>query len=229
MNSPAAIASGIVPGFPLGMPPALQDAWLALAQRPEKVAIEIPGDRHIRFTIKSDPKAAWKVLIFITLMGIASMIGAWLFDRYQSSPSFDLAVRLNPIKLYLVASMCLLGGVMGLLIQIASGGVARNTIVEASLDRLKIDRWVSGDHVVREYSPSEVRRIWTDGAIEIDARLGTFSVANFAPDEVQDAVAEIVGTLFWGDDAFVDRNVSSPAAANGKMRVLVLPSDPNVG
>jgi hypothetical protein len=223
MDVSRATSAGIVPGFPAKLPMQLENAWLALVRHPEHVSLDVLAKDTAQITIKKNRRALWGLTLLCLLSGLLGIVGTWLFDRYQSSDSFDLPLRFRTTKLYVAAGICVGVGLLLMLINLAAGGVERNTVIEAALGRLKIDRWVSGDHVVREYSRDEVSEIWTDGAIEIGWRLGAFGVAPFAPAKVQDAVAEIVGTLFWGDDACVARKIRSRYAANGKMKVVIRP------
>jgi len=43
----------------------------------------------------------------------------------------------------------------------------------------------------------------------------------FAPTDVQVAAAEIIGAVFWGDEATVSRNVRSPLAGGDTVKVLI--------
>jgi len=216
-----AAPAGIVPGFPEALPRSLENAWLVLAQYPKLVSIALPPEGGVRITLKKNPKSIWVLAISCTVFGVVGLIGIAFFDRYQRSDRFDLPIHFSVIKLYLLAAMCTGAGILMALINLASGGVDRDAVIHAAPGRLHIDRWVSGDHIVREYSREDINQIWTDGAIEIGFRLGPFSLATFGRLDVQDAAAEIIGRLFWGDDAVVGRNVRSQLAAHGRMRILV--------
>jgi hypothetical protein len=213
------ISSGIVPGFPQSLPAHLESAWLTIVRKPQSATITPLPDGGVRIAFKKQPKALWGLIAFVTLGGVIMMVGAWLFDRHQQSADFDLPVRFNLTKLYIIAGMSIGAGLILMLIQIA-GGADRDTVLDASKGCLRIDRYVSGDHIVREYSPEEIDAIWVDSGIGVDARLGAFSIAVFTAADVQVAAAEIIGTVFWGDDAVVSRNVhDGRAAGTAKLRV----------
>lgn len=214
------ITSGIVPGFPVSLPPHLEQAWHAIVQKPQAASITALPDGGVRVALKKQPKQLWALIGCLTIGGALALAGIWLFDKYQRSPDYDLPFRFGVIKLYLLVGMMIgIGGILAL-IQAAGGG-ERDTIIEASRGRLKIDRYIAGDHVIREYAPSEIGAIWVDSGIGIDARLGPFSLAIFTPSDVQVAVAEIIGTVFWSDDTLVARNVKDSRAAEGTARALL--------
>jgi hypothetical protein len=221
VNAELNISGGIVPGFPEALPGQLENAWLALMQHPKEVAISVSpiGEAHIE--IKQDPKVVWMIGAMCSGMGAACLIAAWIIDHYRRSDDYDLPFSYSAsFKLWFLGWMCLGMGIMVVLIAIASRGKNRDTIIEVSRGRLKVDRWVSGDHVVREYAPEEISMIWTDGAIEIGARLGEVPVAPFAQRDIQDAVAEIVGTVFWGDESVIQRDVKT-RTVNRQTRIAV--------
>lgn len=172
LADPSTQSGGIVPGFPPTLPSQLEDAWLVLARNPQHASITPPSaDKSVTIVLKKRPKSVWALAATCVAFGIIVVIAAWLFERYQSSDAYDLPIRFPPFKLYVVGWMCAGVGVMLTLINLASGGVDRDTVFHVSLGRLKIDRWVSGDHVVRDYTPEEINQIWADGAIEVGWRL----------------------------------------------------------
>jgi hypothetical protein len=204
------------------LPRQLEPAWRLLSQRPERAAVTSLPDGGVRIVLKKNPKALWTLAIVCSLVGASILLAAGWLGRSQSHAA-DGPVGFNATKLYVVAWMCVGVGIMLILINLAAGGIERDTIIEASLGRLKIDRWVAGDHVVRQYTPDEINHIWTDGAIGVDWRIGPFSIGLFAPPDVQDAAAQIAGTVFWGERAIVQRNAKTRIAAHGRARLLVHP------
>jgi hypothetical protein len=206
--------------LPDSLPRQLDNAWQVLNQRPERAAVVLLPDSVVRIVLKKNPKSLWTLAIVCSAVGAVILLATKAFDRYQSRAT-DLPVTVDLMKLYIVAWMCVGVGLMMILINLAVGGVERDTIIEVSLGRLKIDRWVAGDHVVREYVPDEIRHIWTDTTIGVDSRIDRFSIALFAPPDVQNAAAEIAGTIFWGDRAIVERNVKTRIAVHGRARLLV--------
>jgi lysylphosphatidylglycerol synthetase-like protein (DUF2156 family) len=215
------ITTGIVPGFPASLPAHLDQAWLAIVSKPQAAVIAMTADNGVTITLKRQPKQAWGIALLITAIGVLCMLGAWLFDRYQHSPGYDLPIRYNMTKLYLVAGMCLMGSLIALLVLAAGGAEGKDTVLTAVAGRLTVDRYVSGDHVVRTYTPADCRAIWVDSAIGIDAGPCPFSIGIFTPANVQLGAAEILGTVFWADAAAVHRNVRTPLAAGESVKILI--------
>jgi hypothetical protein len=175
----------------------------------------------VTITLKRQPKQAWGIALLFTGMGALIVLGAWLFDGHQHSPGYDLPFRYNMLKLYLVAGMCLMGGLILLLVTALGGAEGKDTVLTAIPGRLTVDRYVSGDHLVRTYTPADCRAIWVDSAIGIAAGVCPFSIAMFTPPDVQLAVAEILGTIFWGDAAIALRDVRTPLAAGESVKILI--------
>ena len=214
------ITSGIVPGFPASLPAHLEQAWLTLVSKPAAATIMTTPDNGVTIALKRQPKTAWTLIAVITGLGLLLLLGAWWFDRYQQDPANDVPVRFGVMKLYGLAGMCVLFGLIFALVQAVGGGESKDTVVTVARGRLTVDRYLSGDHVVRTYSAGELRAIWVDAAIGLDVPIAPFSIAIFTPADVQMAAAEIMGAVFWGDDVTVSRNVPSPLAAGETVKVL---------
>jgi hypothetical protein len=209
------------PAFPATLPPHLEAAWQAIARRPERASVRPLDGGGVAVTLKRSPGRALGLALGVVAFGAAALLAVWALDRYQSSPDYDQPFRFRLFKFYMLAGMCTLGGAIALLVVLASSGDS-DTVLEVWRGRLKVDRWLSGDHVVREYTPAEISLIWSDSAMGIGYRRGDFAVAHLAPNEVLDAAAEIVGTVFWGDEAVVRRDAPSPMYPEVKVRVAVL-------
>jgi hypothetical protein len=216
----ATITSGIVPGFPANMPAHLEQAWLTLVSKPAAATITTTADNGVKIALKKQTKTAWALIAFLTGMGVVLLVGAWLFDRYQHSPGYDIPVRFRMLKLYGLAGMCVLIGLIMALVQALGGGESKDTVVTVVPGRLTVDRYLSGDHVVRTYSGGELRAIWVDSAIGLDVRLGPVNIGIFTPTDVQVATAEIIAAVFWGDEVTVSRDVPSPLAMGETVKVL---------
>jgi hypothetical protein len=121
----ATITGGIVPGFPPNLPPHLEQAWLTLVSKPAAATITTTPDNGVTIALKRQPKTAWTLIAVITGLGLLLLLGAWLFDRYQQSPDFDVPVRFRMGKLYLGAGMCVMAGLIMALVQAVGGGRKR--------------------------------------------------------------------------------------------------------
>ena len=224
----ATITSGIVPGFPASLPPHLEQAWFTLVSKPAAATITTTADNGVKIALEKQTKTAWALIAFLVGMGVVLLVSAWLFDRYQHSPGYDVPVRFGMLKLYGLAGMCVLIGLIFALVQALGGGESKDTLVTVARGRLTVDRYLSGDHVVRTYCGGELRAVWVDSAIGLDVRLGPVSIAILTPADVQVAAAEIIAAVFWGDELTVERNVPSPLAAGETVKVLSTPRQATV-
>jgi hypothetical protein len=193
-----------------------------LARHPQRVELSILPDSGARVVIKPDPRAAWKVAA-IYVVGIALAAGCGvLMSWLRRGGRIDLPFFAMPWAFYTFALIGL--GVLAMLaLGRLVGGPAREVVFEVYPGRLKIDRYIAGDHVVREYrAAAEILAIYVDAALTFQTRTNTFStVSAFCPIEVHEATAELLGAMLWGNSAIICRDALWPGAYQGRARVLV--------
>jgi len=179
-----------IPDAAKGAAPHLEQAWLTLVSKPAAATITTTPDNGVKIALKRQPKTAWALIAAITTLGLLLLLGAWLFDRYQQSPAYDVPIRFRMGKLYLGAGMCVMVGLIFALVQAVGGGESKDTVVTVVPGRPTVDRYLGRPRGAL-LLPGELHAIWVDAAIGLAVRLGPFSIAIFTPADVQVAAAEI--------------------------------------
>jgi len=106
--------------------------------------------------------------------------------------------------------------------RLAPGG---ETIIDVSTGRLMIDHCEGQQHDIRQYTASQLKRIWVDRMIVIDDGSDRLKIMTYAAPSLRNAAVEVMGTLLWGDGAVVRRRAPNNLAYCGVMLLVVEPPE----
>lgn len=211
----------------------MTDAWGrcrdVLGRYGERVALTRLPDGGLQIVIAPDKRAAWKVsglvIGFVVLAFAGGFFAKWI-GPLGPSPAESTGSRLR-IRHELFFGLGFAGigfGVVAILLRGVSGP-GRDYIYEVREGQVKVDRYQTGDHIVRVYAAAEVGAVCVmDSSITIETAVADVPGPIFVPIDLNLAVAEVVGRVLWGEAARVARDVPMRKAASGKAKLVVVPA-----
>lgn len=170
-----------------------------LASNPDVVELVALPDEGLRMILKVRPSEIWKLIGAMATCSIASLIVGVLIERLHLVEDFNGPFFRHAGTPFYSMSALFLGIGLFVLIMRVVAGPDQAAILEIHPRRLKVDRYVAGDHVVREYSASEVRAITIrNGVIEIATSPGEFGLGgNHLPLDVKVAMVAVIALGLW--------------------------------
>jgi hypothetical protein len=193
-------------------PPQVFDA-IGFADDGARLLAKAPPDKLI-FTsapvgissvcLKPQPNDLRKVQVALCVGAVLCWIIMWPLDRFGWMDDFEFRYFAHASTPFTYLGFGMVGvAIFLLLIQMASGP-GRDTLVEIRPGHVKIDRYCAGDHVVREYTPAEVRAATLiDGIITLYIPTGEVHLAVPKPVEFQRAFMAIMAVGLWQESTFL--------------------------
>ncbi len=206
----------------------VENARNILARYPDRVELLDLPEGGIRVAIRPDPNTSLKIAAGLVIACVSSFVVGrvvgWLRHNGELNLPFVFARQSTfyGLSIFFLA----LGSFFGLIRWL--NGPPKPTVFDVYPGRLKIDRYVAGDHVVRQYAPNEVRQFFADSApLTFNTRMDDFSVlVAFCPRDIRIATAWVVGAIFWGTSAIFLEDVALANATDRKAHLLVV-NNPN--
>src|SRR5258706_7601291 len=202
----------------------VENARDILARYPDRVELLDLPEGGIRVAIRPDPNTSLKIAAGLVIACVSSFVVGrvvgWLRHNGELNLPFVFARQSTfyGLSIFFLA----LGSFFGLIRWL--NGPPKPTVFDVYPGRLKIDRYVAGDHVVRQYAPNEVRQFFVDGAsLTFNTRMDDFSVlVAFCPRDIRIATAWGVGAVFWGTSAaFLEGGAPSQGPGRKGRRIAV--------
>ena len=175
----------------------------------------------VQVTIKTDPRGTLKLAAMMVGGGLSA--GALLLIVYltRDNPVPRDFIISKPIAL--LGLMAVFGTVLGLSIGAASfaNGPDRPTVLQLRPGTVRIERWMAGDHVLRDYSAADIKALLINVALDVQTRTDQFSLAPSIPHDTQVALGELMALMLWGQPVRYDR--PSPLPGTGREIVIAAP------
>jgi hypothetical protein len=169
----------------------IAQAKAALSLRPDQVDVADMDDGGVRVVLKPRPREMWKILALGFTASILSLAGAIFLTSHPEVRPDGLTGLSISMKFYFLAAALMGISLLALLLHL-SAGKPKETILEVWPGRLKVDRYLSWDHIVRECPAKEIKWLWVDLVLSISTRMDTFTVSMFSSIDVHVATGELV-------------------------------------
>lgn len=165
-------------------------------------------DNAVRLVIKGKPKEMLKIAFMMFFVaGLGSAVG-YALERFPLSPDFQGPIIEHPQNLFNLMSLAIAGiGALLILIFVVAGS-ERDTILDVGDSRIRVDRYVAGDHMVREYLSTEIQAIAVqETSIILATKTHEIGFGSHLTDAERRAIVAIICLGLWQDNARLGENI----------------------
>jgi len=187
----------------------------SLRQLVSKERLEEFSDGGVRMTFprnQVNTRIAFCVMLIFGLLGgfLSPLLRKWMEPEFSLGNSVDY-----------LAMLCWFDAGLALIVLLITelNGPAKPTVITIHNSSLKVDRWVAGDRIVREYGPADIVAISVDNALNLHTRMDQFEICDDKSLELRTVVAQAMAILFWEDLARFAINPQIQAT-NGVVKLI---------
>jgi hypothetical protein len=161
-------------------------------RRQPNVQVRELEDGGAIIVIKPNPRDF--TILFVLTVAVSALLA--LLALAMDLNWFGLEFRIQTLKLYIFAGVGGMFALMGVLVRAAAGPPKESTI-EVHQGRMKVDFYVSGDHVVKEIRAEEIQAIDDTAGLDFYLRHTTFSIAQFSPSKTVKLLGQLISVILW--------------------------------
>jgi hypothetical protein len=159
---------------------------------------DLPGG-GVAVSVVAQKGDIWGLAILMLVIGPLAFFGGLALMIHKPTPQWMSGPMSDaPVKLLVPGAIVTALGPLLILIRLMSGP-PRNVELEARAGELKADRSIAGDRVRSTYTPGDVHCLFTESAaLFVETRKGHSPLIGFGTASVNQAVAYLLASHFWG-------------------------------
>lgn len=163
-----------------------QQIFEALQQRKDVAVKKLDGG-GVEIILKPQPWTIWIVIaIGLVVSGLLLLMGV-----AEDHEWFDTEIHYQPAQFYMYGTLGFVACFTAAVVRLAWGR-PRPIIFQAHPDRLEVDFYTAGDHIVRKYHADEIKGLDVGGGLQIVLHNTAVAIAPFADEKALELIKQMI-------------------------------------